>query len=209
MIYDDQIRSALAEVGASLIEVTDGGHRCATRSQPDDLPRLERALGRLGWVHDPCRTRGPSGPDWWIMARNLTPHTIEIRTPYTDPMGHHGGPLVISIPSHGVARVDYAPGERVTMARTGGHGPWVEAADTIGLSSVPVYDLDWAGPVVGLPATDGIPIIVSAIVGAHPDVRDRRDVLVPGTGPADGAIRDDRGQIVAVTRLKRVGRRAV
>jgi hypothetical protein len=32
----------------------------------------------------------------------------------------------------------------------------------------------------------------------------RPDVLVPGTGPGDGAVRNDKGHIVAVTRLKRV-----
>ena len=30
----------------------------------------------------------------------------------------------------------------------------------------------------------------------------RPDVLVPGTGPADGAIRNEKNHIIAVTRLK-------
>jgi hypothetical protein len=55
-----------------------------------------------------------------------------------------------------------------------------------------------------LPPEEGIFFIVSALVGAHMSVRGRGDVLVPGTGPRDGAIRDNKGHIVAVTRLKAV-----
>lgn len=40
------------------------------------------------------------------------------------------------------------------------------------------------------------------IVGAA--VKGRGDVLVPGTGPADRAVRNEAGQIVAVTCLKQV-----
>ena len=41
-------------------------------------------------------------------------------------------------------------------------------------------------------------LVGSALGGARPDV------LCPGTGPADGAVRNDKGHIVAVTRLVRV-----
>jgi len=51
----------------------------------------------------------------------------------------------------------------------------------------------------------GLVYIVSAMVGAA--LREagvsRPDVLCPGTGPQDGAIRDPEGRIQAVTRLIR------
>jgi hypothetical protein len=40
-------------------------------------------------------------------------------------------------------------------------------------------------------------MVLSALYGTRPDV------LAPGTGPNDGAIRDASGRIVAVTRLVR------
>lgn len=67
---------------------------------------------------------------------------------------------------------------------------------------VQVADADTFGDVTGLPdAVDGTFLLVSAMVGAALS-GSRPDVLVPGTGPADGCIRDG-GRIVAVTRLKR------
>lgn len=47
----------------------------------------------------------------------------------------------------------------------------------------------------------GVTYIVSALFGGR--VGDRTDVVYPGTGPADGCVRDDRGQVIAVTRLIR------
>ena len=44
--------------------------------------------------------------------------------------------------------------------------------------------------------------IVSALVGAALKGA-REDVLLPGTGPQDSAVRDTEGRIVAVTRLVR------
>jgi hypothetical protein len=70
---------------------------------------------------------------------------------------------------------------------------------------VPVARQGQPGPVVGLPAPiDGVAYIVSGMVLAHADCAGRLDVLAPGTGPADGAIRNEAGHVVAVTRL--VGR---
>ena len=107
---------------------------------------------------------------------NLTPHPITLRTAAGDE----------TIPSSGVARCTPAPavatdeGLPVPVARPGGP----------------------MGPVVGLPSpAPGAVYIVSAMVLAHPDCAGRKDVLAPGTGPADGAIRDGAGHIVAVTRL--------
>jgi len=54
--------------------------------------------------------------------------------------------------------------------------------------------------VSGLPAyTRGVMLLVSGMV--RDALEDRGDVWSPGTGPEDGAIRNDKGHIVAVTRL--------
>jgi hypothetical protein len=113
------------------------------------------------------------------MLVNLTPHDIIIRTGDGD----------VTIPPTGTpARVE--PGA-------------VTATETI--AGVPV--ITWGeGEVVNLPpAVPGTFLIVSAVVGAR--VRHRADVLCPGTGPNDGAIRvpegPRKGQIEAVTCLVR------
>jgi hypothetical protein len=111
---------------------------------------------------------------------NLTPHPINLRAA-------DGSDTII--PASGtVARVTSTPGTATSVAGV----------------PVPVYGRDSYGEVTGLPApSEGTFLIVSALVGgAVAGTRD--DVLVPGTGPADGAIRDDAGRIIAVTRLKRV-----
>jgi hypothetical protein len=109
---------------------------------------------------------------------NLTPHDIAIRTETG----------TITIPSSGQARC--VPGEMT-----------VENLDGM---PCPVARYGDLGPVLGLPGPiDGVAFIVSAVVLAHPSVAGRTDVFAPGTGPADGAIRDG-GRVVAVTRL--VGR---
>lgn len=53
---------------------------------------------------------------------------------------------------------------------------------------------------------EGVFVIVSAMVADAIVTAgmNRPDVLVPGTGPKDGAIRDAEGRLVAVTRLKRI-----
>lgn len=102
---------------------------------------------------------------------NLTPHTVVIRTT-TD----------MAIPSTGVARVD---------STSVGMPP---------VMGIPVVSSPVFGAVVGLPApVDGTIFIVSAMVLAQ--CKGRTDVFAPATGPKDGAIRDDKGQIVAVTKL--------
>ena len=115
---------------------------------------------------------------------NLTPHSIVLRDPA-------GADHVIP-PSGQVARVRTVSG----------------APETVPGCPVPVYGADEFGAVEGLPECpdpDAL-FIVSAIVGqalaatAHPLAR---RCVRPGTGPADGAIREG-GQIVAVTRLVRV-----
>lgn len=107
-------------------------------------------------------------------AINLTPHVINF----------YGldGILIESIPSSGVARVMSTPG----------------ALKNIGLP-VPVASPTEYGAVEGLPEPqDGVVYVVSMLVA---QVAKRPDVLSPGTGPNDGAIRDADGRIVGVTRL--------
>lgn len=105
---------------------------------------------------------------------NLTPHVINL----------HGndGTLIQSIPSSGVARVASKPG---TLEDRG--------------LPVPVAAPTVFGEVEGLPPPrDGVVYVVSMLVAQQAK---RPDVLSPGTGPNDGAIRDEQGRIVGVTRL--------
>lgn len=87
------------------------------------------------------------------------------------------------------------------------NGVGVRDADHPLVSIVDVFTPDTQGEVENLPpAEDGVFLIVSGMVGDALRARgvSRPDVLVPGTGPQDGAVRNDKGHIVAVTRLKRV-----
>lgn len=113
------------------------------------------------------------------MLVNLTPHAIVLQT--------QDGERVTVPPSGTIARVATTPGELGTI-------PGVP---------VPVANPTTFGEVEGLPAPqDGVFFIVSGLVGAA--LRGSRpDVLCPGTGPRDGAIRDAQGRIEAVTRLVR------
>lgn len=109
---------------------------------------------------------------------NLTPHAIVLRDPT-------GTEHFIS-PSGEVARVTSTPG--------------VCTDELIGYGCVPVYSAPAWGEVEGLPDQKaGTIYIVSALVAAR--VPERMDVVCPGTGPNDGAIRDAAGRVVAVTRL--------
>ena len=105
---------------------------------------------------------------------NLTPHPIVLRG--------SAGDLTVE-PSGTVARVS-------TVAGT--------VADRDGFP-VPVASPTQFGEVEGVPAAEeGTAFIVSALVAGRVS---RADVFAPGTGPQDGAIRNDKGHIVAVTRL--------
>ena len=110
-----------------------------------------------------------------IKVVNLTPHAITLRA---------GNGSDVLLPSEGVARVSTTPGIDTGVVAGG----------------VPGFSAPSFGAVEGLPAPQqGTLYVVSAIVAAR--VSGRTDVVSPGTGPADGAIRNDAGQIVAVTRL--------
>jgi hypothetical protein len=110
---------------------------------------------------------------------NLTPHAIALRA--ADGTDH------TIAPSGVVARVATIAGEPVAVEGI----------------PVPVAPAVAFGSVEGLPEPmPGVAYIVSGLVGSA--CAGRADVLVPGTGPADGAIRNEKGHIVAVTRLNRV-----
>jgi len=110
---------------------------------------------------------------------NLTPHPIVV----LDAQGFETTYLPVGTP----ARVDVANS--------------VEIGGRLGVS---VW-VDLPGEVVGLPEPEAdTTIIVSGFVLAAlaSEGSTRKDVVAPGTGPNDGAIRNEKGHIVAVTRLK-------
>lgn len=115
---------------------------------------------------------------------NLTPHSITIR--YTNPDAMVFDQVDYTLPSEGIARV-----ATTSVPATDVATPW---------PGVPVVRTAY-GAIEGLPEpTPDTAYIVSLIVlAALPGPR--ADVFAPATGPNDGAIRDARGQIVAVTRL--------
>ena len=111
---------------------------------------------------------------------NLTPHDIVLRSPEgIDTVIHKSGTE---------ARVPTVPGVQ---------------HDIEGVPCA-VFDSDALGDVAGLPApAEGVFYLVSGLVGAALAGK-RSDLLVPGTAPADSPIRNEKGWIVAVTRLKRI-----
>jgi len=111
---------------------------------------------------------------------NLTPH----------PIGLSVDGVVTTIPTSGsVARVSTTPGAQCGI-----------------LHGLPVFLPPTFGAVEGLPeAQEGTVFVVSMIVasGLQAAGLSRPDVVCPGTGPQDGAVRDEQGRILAVTRLNR------
>jgi len=135
---------------------------------------------------------------------NLTPHALNLYAP-----GYVGGyddygqfnedlqvapKLLAVIPSSGVARVSSTPGEVVNT-----HIQFESEGVTHRLYDFPIArPFEWE-QIDGLPdPQDGIIYVVSTIVAQRAM---RADVLSPGTGPSDGCIRDEQGQIAGVTRL--------
>ena len=112
------------------------------------------------------------------MFVNLTPHIVTIQSVCNE--------TSIEISSSGVCRVN------TTSQNTG-------FVDGVPVISMPIW-----GDVVGLP--DPIPetnYIVSLIVldALRASGSNRRDCFAPATGPNDGVIRNEKGHIVAVTKL--------
>ena len=107
---------------------------------------------------------------------NLTPHAITV-------LAVNGGESTFQ-PSGKVARVS-------------------ELATTVigQVNGVPVLSKTVFGDVIDLPEPHyGVFFLVSGMVAGQ--VLNRKDVLAPATGPNDGAIRNDKGHIVAVTQFK-------
>lgn len=130
---------------------------------------------------------------------NLTPHDVRIRLPYWKDLDHNGNPAPVRgdlvLPSEGVARVSTVTTKTETL--------FVEHTEARGgIAVIPTVRTGY-GAVVGLPdPVDGVAYVVSLLVLAALGGT-RADVLAPATGPEDGAIRDERGQVFAVTRLVR------
>lgn len=114
---------------------------------------------------------------------NLTPHVIRIRC---------GIEHQIEVePSGTVARISTRQGD--LQRPINGPANWIQ-----------VYGAPTYGDPEGLPdPEEGTAFLVSALFIGR--VGTRTDVYCPGTGPNDNCIRDDKGQIIAVTRLIRCG----
>ena len=103
---------------------------------------------------------------------NLTPHSVTILREGREPL---------TIPSSGVVRVGTTSLRVYTV------------------ESIPCVRQEYS-EIDRLPdPVPGTMYIVSLI--ALQAIEGRSDVCAPATGPNDGAVRDDRGQIVAVTKL--------
>lgn len=108
------------------------------------------------------------------MFINLTPHAVTLQAV--------DGTRFAVPPTTPAARIDSTPGELIATEGIAIHAPTT------------------FGQPVNLPAPqDDVTYIVSALFAGR--VGDRTDVVYPGTGPKDGCVRDDKGQVVAVTRL--------
>jgi hypothetical protein len=109
---------------------------------------------------------------------NLTPHPIVLLRDN----GLGGQEAAEFTPSGVIARVATTAGVKI------------EGKD------IPLFTAPTWGEVENLPAPQmGVILLVSALVAGR--CIGRTDVFSPGTGPNDGAVRDDKGHIKAVTRL--------
>jgi len=97
-------------------------------------------------------------------------------------------------------------GQHYRLAKTGivarrDVKPVAQPADNAGAFDVPV-SASVFGPVTGLPAArDGVILIVSGMVIDAPDVSGRTDLRAPDTAP-DAQVRDDKGRIIGIKRLR-------
>jgi len=115
------------------------------------------------------------------MIVNLTPHPITV---------HDGDNAVTIPPSSTVARVATSS---IEMHR-------IDA----GYGVSPMLQMTTFGQVVDLPEpkADTFLIVSGLVLSALREQGiDRRDVIAPATGPRDGAIRDEAGCIIGVTRF--------
>jgi len=117
------------------------------------------------------------------MFVNLTPHVIVLQSAE--------GTRHSVAPSGTVARIATVPYADSLVC---GCAEWPDGVTLCGPTQ-------WGEP-VGLPEPkEGVVYIVSALFAGR--VGDRKDTYYPATGPKDGCVRDEKGQVVAVTRLIR------
>ena len=120
---------------------------------------------------------------------NLTPHAINVFAKADDATG------VAIQPSGTVARVIEEPDLAATSRTLTVGAPGVSPVK-VRVLSAPKHE-----GVEGLPEPKaGTVFIVSGMVLAH--CAGRPDVFAPATGPNDGVLRDDNGQIKGVTALR-------
>lgn len=128
---------------------------------------------------------------------NLTPHSVTLRINAANTAAEADASDIVIPPQAGTDG-------RATPARVTS-----KAGQPVGnANGIPVYTAPVWGPVEGLPAPEEDTIyIVSFVVLGRPEAAGRTDLVQPGTGPADGAIRyvdgPHKGQVFAVTRLIR------
>ena len=128
-----------------------------------------------------------------IKFANLNPHPLRLRVNAANTSAEPDETDIVVPPRLGA---DGKPAPARVSTTPGGALPPI--------GGVPAFDRTAYGAVEGLPAPEADTIyLVSALVGGRPEVADRQDVFVPGTGPRDGVVRDAQGQVYAVTRLVR------
>jgi len=120
---------------------------------------------------------------------NLTPHPLHLT--------NAAGEVTIIPPAPGpVPRVNNSPGQQVAA--------WF--SPFAGICSE--FTGDSPGEVIDMPEPQPDTVfIVSGMVGDCLDRHSRPDVFVPGTGPQDNPVRNEKGHIVAVTRVKQLRRK--
>lgn len=112
--------------------------------------------------------------------------------------------MLINLTPHAVTfRIN---GQDTTIAPSGTTARLVDSASVPGnpIDGIPVTRRSPVGRVEGIPdPVPGAVYLVSTIVlnALFAEGCRRQDVVAPGTGPTDNPIRDERGQIAAVTRL--------
>lgn len=146
-----------------------------------ELPRVRQHIaGQLAeafkdWPSEAC-DKEIEDEEMKMRLVNLTPHPINL-------MLDDGTEAVL--PSSGLCRIEQKSGERL------------KEFDKF---DVPIFGAPADGDIIGLPEPQpGVFYIVSMIAARA--IKWRDDILYPGTGPADEPVRDDKGNIKAVTRL--------
>ena len=113
---------------------------------------------------------------------NLTPHAINFQT--------QDGSVVSFPPSGVVARVSSSSEAFGAVLSEGFSG-----------ISIPVV-INIQGVVEGVPSLPCEPFLVSGMVLDALPLEYRGTAFAPATGPQDGAVRNDKGHIIAVTKFR-------